>query len=102
MCAAVFVFFATACGSSSSSPDSGNGSGSACTGMLYDACNPSASNCMSPYTCKSYGTSSFSVCVPAQNVCTSGGCPNQGSQPVTCNTMGFCKPAAPNSDCTSP
>jgi hypothetical protein len=81
---------------------SGSGSGALCTGQLYDACNPNASNCMSPNICKSYGASAFSVCVPPQGQCTSGGCPNQGTATVTCNTMGFCKPAAPNADCTSP
>jgi hypothetical protein len=84
------------------STGSGSGSGAACTGKLYDACNPNASNCMSPYVCKDYGTSGFSVCVPPQGDCTANGCPDQSGAQVTCNGMGFCKPAAPNADCTAP
>lgn len=97
-----------ACGGSSSSmPDaagsgSGSGSGSACTGMLYDSCNPAADNCMTPNVCKAYTSSGFSVCVPPQGQCTSGGCPNQGASAVACNGMGYCKPSAANTDCTSP
>jgi hypothetical protein len=74
----------------------------ACTGQLYDSCNAAASNCQNGMTCKAYGTSGFSVCVPAQGQCTSGGCPNQGSAAVPCNQMGFCKPAGPNSSCMTP
>ncbi len=71
-----------------------------CTGMVYDACNPAASNCMGTTTCKTFSGSMFSVCTPtcdAQNPC-----PMQNGQPVTCNNMGICKPNAPNTTCTAP
>ena len=87
-------------------PDAaGSGSGSnlpTCTGELYDACNPNASNCMGSNVCKAYGASGFSVCVPPQGQCSSGGCPMQGTSAVPCNTMGFCKPNAANATCKSP
>jgi hypothetical protein len=70
---------------------------SVCTGKLYDACNPAASNCMAGLMCKNFAGSVFSVCTQ-----TCGTCPNQGSTTVMCNNMGLCKPSAPNSDCTSP
>lgn len=91
-----------ACGGDSGKMIDAAGSGSnlpACTGQLYDSCDPNASNCMGSDVCKAYGASGFSVCVPAQGACTSGGCPNQGSATVACNTMGFCKPPAPNATC---
>jgi hypothetical protein len=69
-----------------------------CTGKLYDACNPAASNCMAGTMCKTFAGSGFSVCT---QTCTTT-CPAQGAAAVTCNTMGICKPSAPNSDCVSP
>lgn len=69
---------------------------SVCTGQLYDACNPSSSNCMAGLTCKSFTASAFAVCTQ-----TCGTCPNQGSTAVTCNGMGICKPSMPNA-CTLP
>lgn len=69
----------------------------ACTGKLYDACNPAASNCMTGLMCKNFAGSVFSVCTQ-----TCGTCPNQGSTTVMCNGMGICKPNAPNTNCTSP
>ncbi|MBV8761438.1 MAG: hypothetical protein JO257_29345 [Deltaproteobacteria bacterium] len=100
-------FAACGGGDTSKTPDaagsgSGSGSGSnlpACTGQLYDSCNANASNCMGSNVCKAYGASGFSVCVPPQGQCTSGGCPMQGTSAVTCNNMGFCKPNAPNTTC---
>lgn len=68
----------------------------ACTGKLYDACNPASSNCMTGLTCKTFTGSVFSVCTQ-----TCGTCPNQGSSTVMCNAMGICKPNQPNS-CTPP
>lgn len=68
-----------------------------CTGKLYDACNPAASNCMTGTTCKTFNASGFSVCTQ-----TCGTCPNQGATPVTCNGMGICKPSSPNAGCTAP
>ena len=97
----IVVCAGLACGGTDSkSPDAaGSNNLPACTGQLYDTCDPNASNCAGSDVCKAYGASGFSVCVPAQGACTTGGCPNQGSATVACNTMGFCKPAAPNSTC---
>jgi hypothetical protein len=69
---------------------------SACTGQLYDACNPASPNCMTGLTCKTFTGSVFSVCTQ-----TCGTCPNQGTSTVMCNNMGICKPTAPN-NCTPP
>jgi hypothetical protein len=69
-----------------------------CTGAIYDACNPAASNCMTGTTCKTFNGSGFSVCTPT---CTTT-CPMQGTMTVTCNGMGLCKPNAPNTTCTAP
>ena len=92
-----------ACGSGTKAPDAGGGSNlPACTGQVYDSCNPTASNCMGSDVCKSYGASGFNVCVPPQGDCTTNGCPMQGSAAPACNTMGFCKPAAPNTTCQAP
>ena len=89
-----------ACGGDTKAPDAGSGSNlPACTGQLYDSCNAAASNCTGSNVCKAYGASGFSVCVPPQGACTTGGCPNQGTATVPCNTMGFCKPAAANATC---
>ena len=84
-------------GSSSATPDAANLP--ACTGLVYDSCDPNASNCTNGMTCKAYGSSGFSVCVPAQGMCTTGGCPDQGSATVSCNNVGYCKPNAANADC---
>jgi hypothetical protein len=101
--ALVISAFAACGGDAGKAIDAAGGSNlPACTGLLYDSCNAAASNCQNGMTCKAYGTSGFSVCVPAQGQCTSGGCPNQGSATVPCNTMGFCKPAGANADCQSP
>lgn len=72
----------------------------ACTGMLYDACNPAASNCMGTTTCKTFSGNGFSVCT--QTCSAANPCPAQGGQAAQCNGMGICKPNAPNADCTSP
>jgi hypothetical protein len=69
----------------------------ACTGNLYDACNPLASNCKAGTTCKTFNGSNFSVCTQ-----TCGTCPMQNGQAVACNNMGVCKPSAPNSTCVAP
>ncbi|HUJ57414.1 MAG TPA: hypothetical protein VLX92_02945 [Kofleriaceae bacterium] len=74
--------------------------GSACTGLVYDSCNPNSSNCMTGTTCKTYTASAFSVCTPTCSATVP--CPDQGTTAVTCNNMGLCKPTAPNTDCTSP
>jgi hypothetical protein len=77
------------------------GSANVCTGELYDACDPAASNCKNGATCKTYAQSSFSVCIPA--TCSGAApCPMQNGAAVTCNNMGFCKPNAPNADCSAP
>lgn len=68
----------------------------ACTGKLYDACNPASPNCMTGLSCKTFTGSVFSVCTQ-----TCGTCPNQGTSTVMCNGMGICKPNAPN-NCTPP
>jgi hypothetical protein len=91
-----------ACSSDDPAPPADAASSVPCTGKLYDSCDPNASNCMSPYVCKAYGNSEFSVCVPPQGDCTTNGCPMQGTQTPSCNNMGYCKPAAPNADCTAP
>ena len=99
---ALVVSAFVACGGSESKMPDASGSGSnlpACTGELYDSCNPSASNCTGSNVCKAYTTSGFNVCVPAQGACVNGGCPLQNGSTVTCNTMGYCKPTAPNPTC---
>ena len=104
---ALVVSAFVACGGNDTTktPDAA-GSGSnlpACTGQVYDSCNPAASNCMGSDVCKAYGASGFSVCVPPQGACTTSGCPAEtGGGSATCNTMGFCKPAAPNATCMAP
>src|SRR6266567_9452154 len=94
-----------ACGSSSTPAkadatkmdSTGSGSGSACTGAVYDPCTAgSNSQCMS-MMCHAYTMSGFTVCT---TTCTPGDnttCPvdisgNHG----TCNSMANCKPTAPN------
>jgi len=72
-------------------------SGPMCTGLAYDACNATASNCMNGAQCHFYQASNFTVCSPTCSASVP--CPNQGSTPVACNNMGLCKPAAPNTDC---
>jgi hypothetical protein len=95
------VIALAACGGDSKTPDAANNL-PACTGQVYDSCNPAASNCMGSDVCKSYGASGFNVCVPPQGDCTTNGCPMQGSAAPACNTMGFCKPAAANATCQAP
>lgn len=72
----------------------------ACTGQLYDSCNPAASNCTGSETCKTFTGSGFSVCT--QTCSTTNPCPSQNGAAVACNNMGICKPSAPNTDCTAP
>jgi hypothetical protein len=89
------VTFASCGGDDSPAPDaagSGSGSAAACTGAVYDPCNPAAPACMSGLMCKTFNGSSFSVCTQTCGTCPAGG---------TCNNMGICKPAAPN-NCTLP
>ena len=74
----------------------GSGSAAACTGAVYDVCTDNT-QCNSQ-NCRFYGTSNFSVCTQACSA--SMPCPNDpAGNPVTCNMMGNCKPAAPN-NCT--
>ena len=68
----------------------------ACTGQLYDACDPASPTCGTGFTCKTFTASSFSVCTQ-----TCGTCPDQGATAVMCNGMGICKPNTPNA-CTPP
>ena len=75
-------------------------SANVCTGMLYDACNAAASNCMGATTCMTFNGSGFSVCT--QTCSAQNPCPTQNGQAVTCNNMGICKPNAPNTTCTAP
>ena len=76
----------------------GSGSGSACTGAMYDPCTDN-SQCTS-MMCHTYAQSGFSVCT---QTCTAGDnttCPVDSSgNHATCNNMSNCKPAAPN-NCT--
>jgi hypothetical protein len=69
--------------------------GPMCTGAIYDNC-VTNSQCMSA-NCHFYGTSNFTICT---TTCTPGDnttCPVDSSGAHgTCNTMGNCKPAAPN------
>ena len=74
--------------------------GATCTGLLYDACNPAASNCQGATTCHNFAGRGFSVCT--QTCSNANPCPAQNGTAVTCNNMGVCIPNAPNSDCTSP
>jgi hypothetical protein len=100
----VSAFIACGGDDGNKTPDA-SGSGSnlpACTGQIYDSCNAASPNCMGSNVCKAYGASGFSVCVPPQGACTSGGCPAPASGSATCNTMGFCKPDAPNATCQAP
>jgi hypothetical protein len=70
-----------------------------CTGLLYDSCNPAASNCASN-DCHLFSGRGFTVCTQA---CSGANpCPAQNGQAVTCNNMGICVPNAPNPGCTSP
>ena len=93
-----------ACKNDSSTPDAPTGkmdaAAQACTGMVYDACNPSNSNCMTGTTCKTFTASAFSVCTPTCSAQMP--CPMQGSMAVTCNGMSLCKPNAPNTTCSAP
>ena len=79
-----------------------DGGGAVCTGMTYDSCNASASNCMNGEMCKNYPMPSpgFTVCVPTCSASTP--CPMQNGQAVTCNNMGLCKPNGANTDCVAP
>jgi len=77
--------------------------GMACTGLVYDSCNPANSNCQSGMVCKNYPMpTNINVCVPAQNSCPGTACPEQGGVAVTCNNMGYCKPPMANTDCVAP
>jgi hypothetical protein len=70
----------------------------ACTGLLYDPCNPAASNCMGAEFCQDFaGTSECT-----QNCSNANPCPDQNGTAVTCNMKGICKANAPNTNCTSP
>lgn len=93
--------FVAACGSGSTSPPmidapgSGSGSGSACTGAVYDPCTDNT-QCMS-MTCHLYSMSALQVCTTS---CTPGDnttCPvDSTGNHATCNNMANCKPAAAN------
>lgn len=71
----------------------------ACTGAVYDACNPAGGGvaCGTGLMCKNYMSAGFSACVPTCS--TSNPCPTQGGAAVMCNNMGFCRPNAAN-NCT--
>lgn len=86
---------------SGSGTGSGSGSGTeaACTGAVYDPCTSDAQCTAAGATCKAFNGAGIEVCTVA---CTPGDdstCPAQNGQPVTCNNMGTCKPAAANA-CT--
>lgn len=75
-----------------------SGGGAACTGAAYDPCTTN-DECSSG-NCHFYRMSNLTVCV---STCTPGDdstCPVDSSGANgTCNNMGICKPAMPNS-CT--
>ena len=72
----------------------------ACTGKLYDGCNPASSNCMTGLMCKDFSGSGFSACT--QSCSGTNPCPMQNGQTVPCNNMGICKPLGANTNCTAP
>jgi len=65
----------------------------ACTGAAYDPCTDNA-QCMSN-NCRMFNGANLQVCT---QTCTPGSneCPMQNGQPVPCNNMGICRPAAAN------
>ena len=106
----IAIVMVIGCSSSSSkTPDAGStkmdaAAGNTCTGLVYDSCNPSASNCMSGLQCKNYPMPQpgFNVCIPTTACSASNPCPMQNGQAVTCNNMGLCKPNGANTDCVAP
>ena len=92
------VLVMAACGGGSSKPSAD--AAPACTGQVYDSCNPNANNCTNGMECHNFSGAGFSVCTPT---CSAGSpCPNQGTTSISCNNMGLCKPAAPNAGCSAP
>jgi hypothetical protein len=64
-----------------------------CTGAAFDNC--VANDQCESQNCHLFRMSGFQVCVPACDAANP--CPNDSSgAPADCNTMGICKPAAPN------
>lgn len=76
-------------------PDSGSGSGNACTGAAYDPCTDNA-QCASN-NCKLFQSAGIQVCTQACDAQTT--CPTQNGNAVQCNGMGICRPDAANA-CT--
>jgi hypothetical protein len=77
-------------------PDAGTAQ-AACTNVAYDPCT-SADQCASG-NCQLFQQAGIQVCT---TTCTPGDattCPQQNGQPVSCNNMGICRPAAANT-CT--
>jgi hypothetical protein len=83
----------------SGGPDAGS---NVCTGLPYDSCKDTTNwtDCLNGVECRNFLGAGFTVCTPHCD--TNNPCPNsQDGTPVTCNTMGRCKPDMPNS-CTLP
>lgn len=73
------------------------GTAAACTNAAYDPCT-TAAECASG-NCQLFQQAGIQICT---QTCTPGDpttCPQQGGQPVPCNNMGVCRPAAANT-CT--
>ena len=74
-------------------------SGRACSGMLYDRCLSEHDCGAMNADCRSFMLDGFQVCT---RTCTVGNDASCGTtldgRAATCNTMGICKPPAPN-DC---
>jgi hypothetical protein len=92
------ILFAACTNSSTTPKTDAPGSGSACTGAVYDPCTDNT-QCTSAM-CHNYMSSALQVCTQA---CTAGDnttCPLDSSgNHGTCNNMSNCKPAAAN-NCT--
>ena len=67
-----------------------DGNGPVCTKALYDKCN-SEHDCDSN-ECHNFMGDGFQVC--SMSCSATVPCPDNAGVPVTCNTMGYCKPAA--------
>ena len=86
-------FALAACAESPKTPDpvAQQAADTTCGGQLYDGCT-SDDQCESGL-CKAV-LDEVEVCT--QTCSTTAPCPQQGDQPVVCNNMGLCRPAAPN------
>ncbi len=91
----VFAACTNSHGTPTDAPMMGSGSGSMCTGAVYDPCTDNT-QCMSSM-CHLYTATNLQVCTQS---CTAGNnttCPTDVTGVNgTCNNMGNCKPAAAN------